>query len=102
MSVKRYDMTGEQLDRLAAEEARRPKPVGLTPEEVAQTGRRVEAPEPVPVTAIVPHRTDFVEGVELEAEAVAWTRSAVLLRWKVGTQTQFAWVFAPAVRRRRP
>lgn len=100
---RRYDLVGRDLDRAAAREMRMPRPVGLTPEELATTGRRVDAPEPVPVRAMVRHRTVIEEGIPVEAVAVAWTQRAVLLRWSPDGDPQHAvhvWVWAGAVRRR--
>jgi hypothetical protein len=99
--VKRYDLIGPNLEHAANLEARRPRPIGLTVEQVESTGRRQEAREPVPVTAWVPHRVVYDDPQLIEAEAIAWTAGAVLLRWTPPHSTQpcHAWVYAAAVRR---
>lgn len=100
--VKRYDLVGSDLERAADLEARRPQPIGLTIDQVRSTGRRQEAREPVPVTAWVPHRVVYDEAQLIDAEAIAWTGGAVLIRWTPPHSTQpcHAWVYAAAVRRR--
>lgn len=100
--VKRYDLVGADLERAADLEARRPVPIGLTVDQVRGTGRRQEAREPVPVAAWVPHRVVYDEAQLIEAEAIAWTAGAVLIRWKPPNSSQHShvWVYAAAVRRR--
>ena len=67
--------------RRAPGDARRPTPIGLTVDQVQSTGRRQDAREPVPVTAWVPHRVVYDEAQLIDAEAIAWTEAAVLIRW---------------------
>lgn len=100
--VKRYDLIGPNLEHAANLEARRPTPIGLTVGQVESTGRRQDAREPVPVTAWVPHRVVYDDPQLVEAEAIAWTDGAVLIRWVAegSTQPSHAWVYAAAVRRR--
>lgn len=100
--VRRYDLVGPNLERAADIEARRPKPIGLTAEQVQNTGRRQEAREPVSVTAWVPHRIVYDETQLVDAEAIAWTEGAVLIRWisPHSNQPSHVWVYAAAVRRR--
>ena len=91
---RRYDMLGKDFDRFERQEATRPRPVGLTNEQVG-AGRQ-DAVEPVPVRAWAPHLVAYVEQRLVEGVAVAWTRDAVLVR--MGDDT-YVWVWASGVRR---
>ena len=99
--VRRYDLIGPNLERAANLEARQPRPIGLTVDQVQSTGRRSEAREPVPVTAWVPHRVVYDEAVLIDAEAIAWTEGAVLIRWTPTQSTHpvHVWEYAAAVHR---
>ncbi|MEZ3162208.1 hypothetical protein AB1K54_16970 [Microbacterium sp. BWT-B31] len=100
--VRCYDLIGPDLEHAANIDARRPRPIGLTVDQVQSTGRRQEAREPVPVTAWVPHRVVYDEAQLIDAEAIAWTEGAVLIRWTPAhtTHPSHLWVYAAAVRRR--
>lgn len=102
MGQRRYDLIGPNLEHAANLEARRPKPIGLTVDQVQSTGRRQEAREPVPVTAWVSHRVVYDEVKLVDAEAIAWTEAAVLIRWTPAHTTipSHLWVYAAAVQRR--
>jgi hypothetical protein len=50
--VRRYDPIGPSLEHAANIDARRPRPIGLTVDQVQSTGRRQEAREPVSVTRL--------------------------------------------------
>ena len=82
---------------------RRPEPVSLTIEEVRTGGIRQDAREPIPVAAWIPHRVNYSEPQLVQAEAIAWTRTAVLLRWKAphSSHARHTWVWANAVTRLR-
>jgi hypothetical protein len=55
----------------------------------------------VPVSAWVPHRVVYDEAQLVDAEAIAWTRGAVI-RWTPPNSSLPAhvWVYAAAVKRR--
>jgi hypothetical protein len=75
-----------------------PEPaLGLIPEALGGESS-YEAPRPIPVTAWVPFETGYRR---VDAQAIAWTRRAVLLAWtpKAGKEHRI-WVWANAVRRR--
>ena len=57
--------------------------------------------QPVPVSAWVPHRVVYDEAQLVDAEAIAWTRGAVI-RWTPPNSSLPAhvWVYAAAVKRR--
>lgn len=100
--VKRYDLISANLEHAAQREALSGTPVSLSVDQVTDTGRRQDAREPVPVSAWVPHRVVYDEARLIDAEAIAWTDSAVLIRWipPNSSQPAHAWVYAAAVRRR--
>jgi hypothetical protein len=56
----------------------------------------------VPVTAWVSHRVLYDEAQLIDAEAIAWTEGAVLIRWTPAhtIHPSHLWVYAAAVRRR--
>jgi len=100
---RRYHDTARDLEKWSARQERQPQPVGLTEAGVRASGRRQDARSPIPVTAWVQHQTHYTEALRVEAEAIAWTPNAVLLRWSpTGSpqHTQHAWVYAAAVERR--
>lgn len=84
----------------AAEHA--PRPVSLTIDQVAGTGGRVDAAGPVAVTAWAPHQVAYTEALPIEAEVIAWTRRAALMRWTPpgATCPSHAWLWTDAVTRR--
>lgn len=81
---------------------RQTRPVGLTEPELQSSGMRQDAREPIPVTAWIPHQVLWTEPQLVEAEAVAWTRDAVLVRWRshYSVHPHHTWVWASAVTRR--
>ena len=100
---RRYHDTARDLEKWTAHQERQPQPIGLSGNEVRASGRRQDARVPIPVTAWVQHRIDYTEAIRVEAEAVAWTPNAVLLRWSPTASPQHmqhAWVYAAAVQRR--
>lgn len=100
---KRYQLVERDVERAGKMAERAPKPVSLTMDEVAGTGRRVDATVAVPVTAWVPHQVAYVEAQPIEAEAVAWTQRAVLVRWTPpgASYPTHAWLWASAVQHRQ-
>ena len=72
--------------------------------EVGATGRRHEAEQPIPVTALVPFRVQYDDvrelGADVEAEAIGWTDGAVLIRFRDATGQHHLWVYGAAVKRR--
>lgn len=99
---KRYDLTGADVARAAERLERASRPVGLDFELVRRTGRRTDAETPIPVAAWVPHLVSHVDMQLVEAEAIAWTADAVLVRWTPAGAPgpSHAWVWANSVRRR--
>ncbi|MRG58783.1 hypothetical protein GE115_02685 [Agromyces sp. CFH 90414] len=100
---RRYpDHPDERRDAIALESAKRGSPMSLTTSEVRATGRRTEPPAPIPVIATVKYRVIYEEPRTVEAEAIAWTRGAVLIRYAdpKAPGHHFVWVYANAVRRR--
>lgn len=99
---RRYQVVEHDVERAGRTADRAARPVSLTIEQVSATGRRVDAPAPVPVTAWVPHQVAFVEAQPIASEAIAWTARAVLVRWTPrGTvHPVHVWVWANAVERR--
>ncbi|WP_162564419.1 MULTISPECIES: hypothetical protein [Microbacterium] len=86
--VKRYDLISANLEHAAQRDARRGAPIGLSVEQVADTGRRQDAREAVPVSAWMPHRVVYDEARLVDAEAIAWTEGAVLIRWTPPNSSQ--------------
>ena len=99
---RRYHLVERDVERAGQAAERRGRAVSLTVDQVRSSGSRVEAPEPIQVTAWVPHQVAHVEERTIEAEAIAWTRGAVLVRWVIPGTTYpvHAWVWANAVTRR--
>lgn len=100
---KRYPSILEgEIARVGESMSRRPDPFGLTEAELQSTGPRQDARTPLPVRAWIPHQVVYVEPQLIEAEAIAWTRGAVLLRWTVPGRSfeHHTWVWASAVTRR--
>lgn len=99
---RRYQIVERDVERAGQAADRAPRPVSLTVDQVIGTGRRVDAATPVPVTAWVPHQVAYVEPLQVEAEAVAWTQRAVLVRWTPPGMSYpvHAWLWAQAVTRR--
>ncbi len=99
---RRYQLVERDAERAGRAAERQARAVSLTVDQVHGSGPRVDAAEPIQVNAWVPHQIAYVEERSLEAEAIAWTRGAVLLRWVLpGTaHPVHAWVWAPAVTRR--
>lgn len=56
----------------------------------------------MPVTAWVLHQVVYNEAQLIDAEAIAWTDGAVLIRWTPThtTHPSCRWAYAAAVRRR--
>ena len=67
------------IDRMIERWEREPTHVSLPQGTVDRTGRRRRG-EPVPVRALIPMETRYVESLEVEGEAIAWTDRAVLVR----------------------
>ena len=99
---RRYQLVERDVERAGQAAERQARAVSLTVDQVRSSGPRVEATEPVQVTAWVSHQVAYVEERPIEAEAIAWTRGAVLVRWIVPDTTYpvHAWVWANAVIRR--
>lgn len=101
--TKDGDMTAKgqrDLDRMIARWEREPHHVSLPQGTVDMTGRR-RSGDPVPVRAFIPMETRFVESIEVEGEAIAWTDRAVLVQAVVkpdGNPIK-VWVWASAVQR---
>lgn len=95
-------MVSADLARAAERLERQARPLSLTPAQLQQTGRRVDAEQPIAVCAWVPHLVTYVESELVDAEAIAWTSDAVLLRWtpEGASFPAHSWVWANAVRRR--
>ena len=89
------------IDRMIERWEREPTHVSLPQGTVDRTGRRRRG-EPVPVRALIPMETRYVESLEVEGEAIAWTDRAVLVRAVVqpGRKPVDVWVWASAVQRR--
>lgn len=101
---KRYpELLEADIARAGAKIDRQMRPVGLTELELQGSGQRQDAREPIPVTAWVPHQVLWTEPQHVEAEAIAWTRDAVLVRWRsrYSAHPHHTWVWASAVTRRR-
>ncbi|GAA3924738.1 hypothetical protein [Microbacterium soli] len=98
---RRYDMVTPDIERAARRLERTAIPLSLGSEQLDTSGQRVDAADPVPVTAWVPHQVSYTEQVRVEAEAIAWTQKAALLRWTPqGRSTpSHVWVWADAVTR---
>jgi hypothetical protein len=102
-SNRRYpDLADENRDRIALEQARLGTPISLTTREIRSTGPRTDAPQPVPVLAVVRYRVSFEEPRTVEGEAIAWSHGAVLVKYQEpdGHGDRYVWVYANAVRRR--
>lgn len=89
------------LDRMIERWEKEPHHVSLPSTTVDRTGARRRG-EPVPVRALIPMETRYVESLEVEGEAIAWTDRAVLVRAvvKPGSNPVEVWVWASAVQRR--
>lgn len=100
---RRYPLVERDVERAGQAAERAPRPVGLTIDQVAGTGHRVDAAEPVAVTAWVPHQVAYIEALPIDAEVIAWTKRAVLVRWTPPgtTYPTHAWLWASAVQRRQ-
>lgn len=100
---RRYQLVERDVERAGQAADRAPRPVSLTIDQVNATGLRVDAETPVPVTAWVPHQVAYVDAVPIDAEAVAWTKTAVLVRWTApgATYPTHTWLWANAVQRRQ-
>jgi len=102
---KRYPHLLEaDIARAGAKIDRQLRPVDLSEPELQSTGQRQDARTPIPVTAWIPHQVLWTEPLLVEAEAIAWTRSAVLVRWvsHYSVHPHHTWVWASAVSRRDP
>lgn len=100
---KRYPgLLEADIERAAVAMERRPSPIALSEAELRSSGRRQEAREPIPVRAWIPHRVVYDEPQLVEAEAIAWTTTAVLVRWRSehSAHPRHTWVWASAVTRR--
>lgn len=91
----------QDIDRMIERWEREPEHVSLPQATVDRTGRRRKG-EPVPVKALIPMETRYIESLEVEGEAIAWTDRAVLVRAvvKPGHRAVEVWVWASAVQRR--
>ena len=99
---RRFQLVERDVERAGQTADRAPRPVSLTIDQVTGTRRRVDASDPVPVTAWVPHQVAYVEALPIDAEAIAWTQRAVLIRWTQpgASYPTHAWLWAHAVSRR--
>lgn len=100
---KRYpELLEGEIAKVGAAMDRRLRPVGLTEDELRSSGPRQDAREPIPVSAWIPHQVLWTEPQHVEAEAIAWTSDAVLLRWisPHSVHPHHTWVWASAVTRR--
>lgn len=90
------------IARVEATMERQPQPIGLSEAEIRSGGMRQDAREPVPVAAWIPHRVCYSDPQLIQAEAIAWTRTAVLVRWKTpqSVHPRHTWVWASAVTKR--
>lgn len=88
------------IDRMIDRWEREPKPVSLPQSTVALTGARREG-DGTRVRALVPMETRYIETVDVEAEVIAWTARAVLVRavLQEGKAPQEVWVWSSAVMR---
>lgn len=100
---RRYDLTAADVEKAGERLERKPRPVGPSSSQLRATGRRIDAQQPIAVTAWVPHLVSYVKTEQVTGEAIAWTDSAVLVRWqRVGSSAPMhTWVWASAVRRSR-
>lgn len=92
------------FERLLIRLQRDPKLLSLSDATLRLTGRRHDMEQPVPVRAIVSRQVAYVEEVEVDAEAIASTPRAVLIRilHRDGRSPSHAWVWAGAVQRKKP
>lgn len=91
-----------EVEKVVDARERRGTPVSLTVDEVRGTGRRRDIDRsPIAVTAWVRHRVVLDETKLMDADVVAYTDKAVLLRYSdTAGHVQHVWVWAGAVRRR--
>lgn len=100
---KRYpELLEGDIARASDKIDRQARPVGLSEPELSSSGMRQDAREPILVTAWIPHQVLWTEPQLVEAEAIAWTRDAVLVRWRshYSVHPHHTWVWASAVTRR--
>lgn len=100
---KRYpELLEGDIARVEAAMERRPQPIGLSETEIRSGGRRQDAREPVHVAVWIPHQVTYSDPQLVEGEAIAWTRTAVLVRWKTpySVHPHHTWVWASAVTKR--
>jgi len=99
---KRYpELLEHEIAKVGAAMDRRLRPVGLSEAELRISGPRQDARQPIPVVAWIPHQVLWTEAQRVEAEAIAWTSDAVLLRWTSShsAHPHHTWVWASAVTR---
>jgi hypothetical protein len=97
---KRYpELLEGDIARVEATIERWPQPIGLTDTELRGGGIRQDARDPVPVAAWIPHRVTYSDPQLVQGEAIAWTRTAVLVRRKTpqSVHPHHTWVWASAV-----
>lgn len=102
---KRYpELLEADIARASAKIDRQTRPIGLSEAELQSSGPRQDAREPIPVKAWIPHQVLLTEPQLVEAEAIAWTRDAVLVRWRshYSVHPHHTWVWAGAVTRAEP
>ncbi|WP_341998904.1 hypothetical protein MRBLWH7_000532 [Microbacterium sp. LWH7-1.2] len=98
---RRYDLVGRDIEGADRLRERTGSPIGLSIDEVRATGQRRDAREPIPVTARLQFQVALVEPREVDAVVIAWTDTAVLVRWCTPNgHEHHAWIYAGAVRRR--
>lgn len=96
------ELLEHEITKVGAAMDRRLHPVSLSEDELRSSGPRQDAREPIPVSAWIPHQVLWTEPQRVEAEAIAWTSDAVLLRWTptYSSHPHHTWVWASAVVRR--
>lgn len=93
-------MGNDDIDRMIARWEREPKPVGLPHYVVEQLGQRHEG-DGTRVSALVPLEYHYREMKPFDAEVIAWTKTAVKIRFTLipGTNPVEMWVWANQVKR---
>lgn len=88
------------IDRMVERWERAPHPAGLPIETAEATGQRREGP-PVRVRAAIPVYYHYTDTIFADAEVIAWTDRAVLVRVVIppSTAERKIWLWANAVRR---
>lgn len=88
------------LDRLVERWQKEAHPIGLPNGLVARTGEK-RTGKPVPVTAAIPVYYSYSDTLMANAEVIAWTDTAVLVRVVIppSTRPRELWLWAGAVTR---